>query len=279
MFENLKKYLTPAESIDADEAKKFIAEHTEGDYTLLDVRQPGEYEASHIPGAKLIPIAQLPDRLDEIDPEKPVIAYCAVGGRSRVAAQMLSGRGFRKVCNLTGGIKGWNGLTADGPVELNMDIVRGDETPTEVIRLAYGMEHNLATFYRKIRDRIPNGELAQLLGKLASIEDKHKQSLFELYNTMEPFPVDRQAFESDVSVTFLEGGFNPEEFTKNNEKFLGAEDTVLDLAMMLEAQAMDLYMRFADRLEKQGAKDILYKISQEEKSHLEALGKLREKAA
>jgi sulfur-carrier protein adenylyltransferase/sulfurtransferase len=75
MFENLKKYLTPAESIDADQAKEFIADHQEGDYTLLDVRQPGEYETAHIPGAKLIPIAQLPDRLDEIDPEKPVIAY------------------------------------------------------------------------------------------------------------------------------------------------------------------------------------------------------------
>jgi sulfur-carrier protein adenylyltransferase/sulfurtransferase len=201
-----------------------------------------------------------------------------VGGRSRVAAQMLSGRGFKKVYNLKGGIQGWNGLTADGPVELNMDMVRGDETPTEVIRLAYGMEHNLAVFYRKVRDRIAAGELAQLLDKLASIEDKHKQSLFELHNSMEPFPVDRQAFESDVAVTVLEGGFNPDEFMKNNEKFLDAEDTVLDLAMMLEAQAMDLYMRFADRLEKQSAKDILLKISQEEKSHLEALGKLREKA-
>ncbi len=75
MFETLKKYLTPVESIDADQAKQFISENPEGDYTLLDVRQPGEYEGSHIPGAKLIPIAELPDRIDEIDPEKPVIAY------------------------------------------------------------------------------------------------------------------------------------------------------------------------------------------------------------
>ncbi len=170
-------------------------------------------------------------------------------------------------------------MTADGPVELNMEIIRGDETPTEVIRLAYGMEHNLAVFYRKVKAQGDDQELAQLLDKLASIEDKHKQTLFELYDTMEPFPVDRQSFESDVSVTVLEGGFDPEEFMKKNQKFLTTRENVLDLSMMLEAQAMDLYMRFADRMQKQGAKDILFKISQEEKNHLEALGKLREKSA
>ncbi|MBW1643029.1 MAG: sulfurtransferase, partial [Deltaproteobacteria bacterium] len=44
-------------------------------YTLLDVRQEGEYEQSRIPGATLIPLPELMDRLDELDPEKPVITY------------------------------------------------------------------------------------------------------------------------------------------------------------------------------------------------------------
>ena len=50
-------------------------EHKEGSYTLLDVRQPTEYETARIPGAMLIPIGELPDRIGELDPEKPVIAY------------------------------------------------------------------------------------------------------------------------------------------------------------------------------------------------------------
>jgi len=70
-----KQFLTPVASISPDEARNFISGHREGSYTLLDVRQPGEYEKERIPGAKLIPLPELPDRLNEIDPEKPVIAY------------------------------------------------------------------------------------------------------------------------------------------------------------------------------------------------------------
>jgi len=61
--------------MEADEAREYIAEHQEGTYTLLDVRQPGEYENSRIPGTTLIPLAELSDRLKELDPEKPTIVY------------------------------------------------------------------------------------------------------------------------------------------------------------------------------------------------------------
>jgi len=75
VLETLKKLFTPVEALDADQARAYIAEHKEGTFTLLDVRQPREYEEAHIPGAKLIPIAQLPERMRELDPDKPVIAY------------------------------------------------------------------------------------------------------------------------------------------------------------------------------------------------------------
>src|SRR4030042_5027427 len=100
----LKKLFAPVESMDADAARKYLASHPEGTFTLLDVRQPGEYEKEHLPGARLIPLPELPSRLKELDPGKPVIAYCAVGGRSRAAAQLLAGQGFKGVVNLQGGI-------------------------------------------------------------------------------------------------------------------------------------------------------------------------------
>jgi len=75
MFEGLKKFFTPAESLDADAGKAFLADIEEGSFTLLDVRQPSEYEQEHIPGAKLIPITKLPDAMNELDPEKPVLVY------------------------------------------------------------------------------------------------------------------------------------------------------------------------------------------------------------
>jgi rhodanese-related sulfurtransferase len=62
-------------SIDADGARNWLEERPDGSYTLLDVREPEEYEQGHIPGATLMPLSELPDRLSEIDPQKPVLAY------------------------------------------------------------------------------------------------------------------------------------------------------------------------------------------------------------
>ena len=70
-----KKLFSPVPSMKAEEAREFISGHQEGTYTLLDVRQPEEYEKEHIPGAKLIPIPGLANSLSELDPTKPVIAY------------------------------------------------------------------------------------------------------------------------------------------------------------------------------------------------------------
>ena len=69
------QFLAPVASMDSEEARAYIEEHKEGTYTLLDVRQPTEYEKGRIPGAKLIPLPELAGRLGELDPRKPVIAY------------------------------------------------------------------------------------------------------------------------------------------------------------------------------------------------------------
>jgi rhodanese-related sulfurtransferase len=70
-----KQLFTPTESLEASDLRTFIAEQPEGSYTLLDVRQPGEYEESHIPGSLLIPLPELTDRIHELDPEIPTIVY------------------------------------------------------------------------------------------------------------------------------------------------------------------------------------------------------------
>ncbi len=55
--------------------RDFLEDKKPEDYNLLDVRQPDEYERGHLPGAKLIPVGDLPDRLREHDPKKPTITY------------------------------------------------------------------------------------------------------------------------------------------------------------------------------------------------------------
>jgi rhodanese-related sulfurtransferase len=68
-------YFKSVPSMSAEEVRQFIAEKHPDEYNLVDVRQPVEYERDHIPGANLIPMAELMNRLHEIDPEKPTIAY------------------------------------------------------------------------------------------------------------------------------------------------------------------------------------------------------------
>jgi rubrerythrin len=77
----------------------------------------------------------------------------------------------------------------------------------------------------------------------------------------------------------VEGGFDAEELLRKNRQFVTDVPSLLDLSMMLETQALDLYLRFAEKIENAGAKEALYKIADEEKGHLQALGRLRESHA
>ena len=69
------QFLTPVKSIAYEETREMIARAKADEITILDVRQPNEYQQSHIPGATLIPLPELIDRLGELDTEKPVLVY------------------------------------------------------------------------------------------------------------------------------------------------------------------------------------------------------------
>ena len=68
-------YFKHVSSRTAEEVRAFLREQRAESYNLIDVRQPGEYEEGHLPGARLIPIAELADRLGELDRSKPVVTY------------------------------------------------------------------------------------------------------------------------------------------------------------------------------------------------------------
>lgn len=69
------QFFTPVKSIDFTDTQEMIARAGADEITILDVRQPNEYKQSHIPGAILIPLPELADRIMEIDPIKPVLVY------------------------------------------------------------------------------------------------------------------------------------------------------------------------------------------------------------
>jgi glyoxylase-like metal-dependent hydrolase (beta-lactamase superfamily II)/rhodanese-related sulfurtransferase len=74
---------------------------------VVDVRNPGEVADGMIPGAVNIPVGQLPDRTDQLDPRMPTVVYCAGGYRSSVAASLLRQRGFADVSDVLGGYGAW----------------------------------------------------------------------------------------------------------------------------------------------------------------------------
>jgi len=199
-----------------------------------------------------------------------------MGGRSRAAAQLLAGKGFKNVYNMKGGIRAWQGHKAAGPADMGMSLLRGDEAPAEIIVLAYGMEGGLEVFYKSLAGRMDDSEVVGVLTRLANVEENHKQRLFDLYFTLDPTIVDKETFEADIVSEVMEGGFSTEEFMEQNRDSMKAVPDVLSIAMMLETLALDLYLRYSQKVKDEKGKTVLYGIAEEEKAHLAALGRLME---
>jgi rhodanese-related sulfurtransferase len=81
---------------------------------VIDVREPYEYAEGHVPGAELVPLASVPQRLGDLPADQPIYLVCAVGGRSAQAASFLSARGVDAV-NVDGGTQEW--VAAGYPVQ------------------------------------------------------------------------------------------------------------------------------------------------------------------
>ena len=93
----------------------FAAAHADG-ALVIDVREPYEYMAGHVPGARLIPLARLPQHASALPGGEPVYVICASGNRSWTAAQFLTRRGI-DARSVMGGTGDW--------VARGMPVVRG----------------------------------------------------------------------------------------------------------------------------------------------------------
>jgi rhodanese-related sulfurtransferase len=99
----------PLPEIDVEELAR---RHAEGAY-VLDVRQPDEYEAGHVPGAVLVPLGELGARQSELPSDRPLLVICKSGGRSANAVQALTQAGY-DATNVAGGTMAW--IEAGHPV-------------------------------------------------------------------------------------------------------------------------------------------------------------------
>ncbi len=190
---------------------------------------------------------------------------------------MLKGKGFKTVYNVAGGIKAWKAKKATGTSQLGMALFQGSESSEDILKVAYSLEQGLRDFYFSMADQSEYPKVKDLFVKLSEIEVKHQELIFLAYCNIAVADMDRAAFEKTVEKDALEGGMTTREYLDLFQPDLSSPIEVVSLAMSIEAQALDLYQRVSQSLKNTNSKKIVQQIANEEKAHLESLGKLMER--
>jgi len=260
---------TKTDEVTAVEAQKLLSgAHAETNYQLLDVRQPAEYQEKHIPGAILIPLKELPDRLSELDADQETIVYCRSGVRSRSATQLLQERNFRKVLNMAGGILSWQGFTAQGDEQAGLEFFAA-KSYADGLAMAYDMENGLQQFYLLTAEQAKekgNTKTAGLLADMAKFENGHMARLIAKGKKSKIAPP-----EAGQSSDVFEGGFSRAVIVNAFGASLTSPAAVVELAMMFEIQAYDLYSRLAKRTAEEQLRTFYLEMAAEERKHLDKL--------
>ena len=244
-------------SISSQETKEIMDSDAFADYQLVDVRQPKEYAQGHIPGALLIPLADLGERYTELDPYKTPIVYCRSGVRSKSACQLLSRLGVDDALNMKGGIISYHGEQVEGNVDSGLEFFI-DADFNSAYELVFTMEAGLKNFYLTVADEANTDGERDLLLKMARFEDAHMVRLAKKFGEAN--------FNSDATIT--EGGLDIEQMISYFGEQLGSRERILQLAMKLEAQAFDLYSRLARERQGEETEAFFESMAADEHKHL-----------
>jgi rubrerythrin len=191
-----------------------------------------------------------------------------------VASQMLAGKGFENVMNMAGGIRAWDSPVAVGSQEQGLARFDGMESPEDTLLIAYSLEAGLRDFYLSMIGKVQTAPVRNLFQKLSDIEIKHQDRIFDEYLLVSGKTIDRESFDKQTAVSAVEGGLTTDEYMAMFNPDLKSPGDVVSLAMSIEAQALDLYTRASQRGGDERSKAVLQKIAQEERTHLEQLGRL-----
>ncbi len=270
---SLLDYFKPVSSWSPARVREFVGAHAPETYNLVDVRRPSEYEEGHLPGARLIPVDDLQDRLGELDPDLLTIAYCAAGVRSRAAASALQNAGFREVYSMAGGFRAWEGGSAEGTPEQELAFFSSFSKPEKQAAFAWKLEEGTRTFYSELAARVQDPELSALFRELVEAEEHHKATLVALYEALAGKPAEadfpRGIVETGERDRLMEGGMAVSkalEWTRGRQ----VRD-ILELAIALETNAYDRYLTLRRELEDENSRRVFEVLSDEERRHLKKL--------
>jgi sulfur-carrier protein adenylyltransferase/sulfurtransferase len=182
---------------------------------------------------------------------------------------MLAGKGFSKVYNLSGGIKAWGKEVAVGSEDVGLHLFSGVASSEEAIVTGFGLETGLREFYLSMQKQVSRATTRSLFSLLADIEILHQERLVKLYNAINGTTITVADFAEKIAGPAMEGGLTTEEYLQLYKTDLESELEVLGLALAIEAQALDLYVRAAERGGE--SRKVLLQIAEEERGHMARL--------
>jgi len=184
----------------------------------------------------------------------------------------LAGKGFTKIYNLSGGIRAWGKEVAVGPEDSGLHLFTQMESAVDAVVIGFGLEMGLRDFYTSMQSQVTSAGAKALFAKLADIEILHQERLVQLYGELTGATISVVEFGARIAEPAMEGGLTTEEYLRRYHAYTASELDVLALALSIEAQALDLYLRAAGKSDDPGAQKVLRQIAEEERSHIARLG-------
>ncbi|MBW2072847.1 MAG: sulfurtransferase [Deltaproteobacteria bacterium] len=261
-------------NLSAGELKKYIETKKEGDYLIIDVRQPWEYEDGHIAGARLMPLMDLESNIFDLPPDQDIVFYCRSGSRSRAAAT-LAGElelSSKNLYSLEGGILAWQDrVVPDMP---KIQLLDKSRPLTELLFTSMDLEKGAYRFYRHILRKFSSESFSEAIQHLANAETAHARVI---YNILAQAGKEMQPFEelfASLDGEILEGGATLAEVLNTLEAV--AEDQclrLLEMALDIEYSAFDLYRTVAEEVDNRETRAAFLKIAQAEKEHMRSIAR------
>ena len=178
---------------------------------------------------------------------------------------------------MEGGIAAWEGITATGPPDQGMFLLADVTSDGDLLRLAGELEEGARLFYEAVRDILADESSKRIFQSLAVAEEGHRRRLLDACGQLFPETACETPSAVKDAVIHTEGAFRLEDLTAWCREPGREPFAILELAMQVEANSLDFYLKLLAATEYSSLHKVLEPLVADEKEHLAKLGSLLEK--
>ncbi len=257
-----------------EDLRRYMRAEDERHYLLVDVRQPAEYAAVHIPGAVLMPLMELESRLFDLPADRELVFYCRTGARSQVAAMLATEAELseKRVYNLVGGILAWKGRKlSDFPrIQVFQDVEKIDDP----LLVAMDLEKGAWRYYMEILEANAQDSFVPAIRELSQAEEGHARMIYAFWKQAQTAPPAFEILFQKLAGEILESG-EPLQAALARLRAAAADRCldILELALDIEYRAYDLYRNIAEREPDTERRNTFLAIAQAEKKHMRIISR------